>query len=164
MGAPVERSADAWILALGADRHAAVGITEVLHILAYSPVLFRVPQAPPHCRSVILWEDRVVPVVDLRALITGGADAVGSAGVAGLEQLVAIVAYQSDSSQPAEFGALLLAGLPIRATVTDADACEPDTGVVAWARFASACFRHSSYGAIPVLDLGRVFRPPAAQA
>jgi len=163
MDSAAERAAAAWILALGAERRAAVGIYEVLHILAYSPVLFRVPQAPPHCRSVILWEDRVVPVVDLRALITGGADTVASAGVAGLQQLVAIVAYQSDLSQPAEFGALLLAGLPVRATVTDADACEPDAGVTAWARFASSCFRHASYGAVPVLDLGRVFRPSAAR-
>ena len=106
----------------------------------------------------------MLPVIDLRALISGGADTVGNAGVAGLEQLVAIVAYQSDLSQPAEFGALLLAGLPVRATVTDADACEHDEGVAGWARFASSWFRHASYGAVPVVDLRRVFRPSAVQA
>jgi CheW-like protein len=155
------RSAEAWLLSLGAAHRAAVGIYEVVHILPYAPALFRVPQAPAHCRGVILWEERVLPVVDLRSLVSKGAASVDAAHVAGLEQLIAVVAYQTDRSQVADYGALLLAGLPARTTVTDEQACELDP---AWTSFSSSCFRHANLGPVPVLDLRRVFRPTQARS
>jgi hypothetical protein len=160
----VGRSAEAWLLSLGAAHRAAVGIYEVVHILPYAPSLFQVPQAPAHCRSVILWEERVLPVVDLRSLVSEGAAKVDAAHVAGLEQLLAVVAYLTDRSQVADYGALLLAGLPARTTVTDEQACELDPSLAPWAWFSSSCFRHANLGPIPVLDLRRVFRPTQARS
>jgi len=157
------RSAEAWLLSLGATHRAAVGIYEVVHILPYAPAVFQVPQAPAHCRGVILWEERVLPVIDLRALVSSGAAKVDAAHVAGLEQLVAVVAYQTDRSQIADYGALLLAGLPARTTVTDEQACELDPALASWASFSSSCFRHANLGPVPVLDLRRVFRPTQAR-
>lgn len=152
-------SAQAWLLTLGTAHQAAVGIYEVVHILPDAPALFPVPQAPVYCRGVILWEERVLPVIDLCALVSEGAAKVDAARIAGLKQLVAVVAYQTARSEAAEYGALLLAEVPARTTVTDEQACELDAALAPWAAFSSSCFRHDSRGPIPVLDLRRVFRP-----
>jgi hypothetical protein len=154
-----DRVVDAWILSVARDRRAAVGAFEVVHVLTHSPVLFHVPLAPAHCRTVMLWEDRLLPVVDLHALITNGEAAVEASKIGGLEQLIAVVAYEPDPQQPPEFGALLLASLPERASVGNVDACDLDESVAPWAPIALSLFRHAAYGAIPVLDLRRVFRP-----
>jgi chemotaxis signal transduction protein len=157
-------SAEAWLLSLGAVHRAAVGIYEVVHVLPHAPALFQVPQAPVYCRGVILWEERVLPVVDLRSLASAGAARVDAAHVAGIEQLVAVVAYQTDPSQIAEYGALLLAAVPARITVTNQQGCEFDPALAPWASFSSSCFRHPNLGAVPVLDLRRVFRPTQARS
>jgi chemotaxis signal transduction protein len=152
------RTTDAWLLDFGLGQRAAVGEAEIVHLLTQAPQFYPVPRAPVHCRNVILWEDRVLPVADLPALASAGRSTVFPASVAGMEHLVAVVAYASGvESEPIHYGALLLAGLPDRASVSDDQACDADDAASGWSPITTCCFRHPEHGSVPIVDLRRVF-------
>ncbi|MEI2780026.1 MAG: chemotaxis protein CheW [Candidatus Competibacter sp.] len=63
--------ASAWLLALDAEVRAAVGARELIHLVQF-PTVFEIPDAPPHCRQVLLWQEEIVPVMDVAAWLRGG--------------------------------------------------------------------------------------------
>jgi hypothetical protein len=101
----------------------------------------------------------VLPVADLRALATQGRARVASASVAGLDRLVAVVAYAAGlEGESIHYGALLLSALPDRVSVSDDQACEPDCAS-GWDGMTMCRFRHPRHGSVPIVDLRRVFAP-----
>lgn len=159
-GAPGLRPVTAWLLPLPGGWHVAVGEAELTHILPDPPRLFPVPGAPQHCRLALLWEAEPLPLMELhrrlggRTVDTGGDEAGDGPGV------VAVVAFREHDRAPVSHGALRLAGIPVRAAVTDADACPVPPGLLADGTLTASCFEHPAHGPVPVLDLEAVFRGP----
>ena len=150
------RAVNAWLLDLGGGLHAAVGELEMIHVLPDPPTLFEIPQTPDYCRRVLVWQGEVLPLLDLAERLSAGT--VGRAGpLAGARDLVAIVAFQRHPGDQPRHGGLLLRGMPVRIAVTDADACELPESLQAWRPCAASCFSNSTVGAVPVVDLHRVF-------
>lgn len=138
----------AWVLNLGGSQLAAVGARQMLHVIE-TPRLLEIPETPPHCRQVLIWEDNLLPVMDLRAWL-GLADAAGAPAFAG------ITAYQEHPGAPARSGALFLAAMPTRIQVDDEHACELPEQPAGWQHLALSCFMHQGQ-AVPILNLTYIF-------
>lgn len=147
--------ADAWLLELDSDRRAAIGGFEIAHVLADDPALFEIPKAPDHCRRALIWQDRMLAVMDLPAWLDG-------ARPARERSLIAIVRYRDLDRADTGFGALVLGTAPRRVQVVDEQAC--DLPAPEWKHLAIACFEHSDHGPVPVLDLAHIFSGPLPRA
>ncbi len=137
---------NAWLLDFGQTLRAAVGTRTLLQIVD-SPRLQSVPCTPPHCHSVINWQGRLLPALDLGVLF--GKEPLPA-------HLLAIAAWQRDPDKPPQFGALLLAAPPVAIIVGNEQACPLPEQPAAWSRLALSCFGHQG-DAIPVLHVARAF-------
>ena len=157
--------AQAWVLSFDKRLRAAVGELELVHVLPEAPTLIEIPDTPSYCRHVILWQQRVIPVMNLAARLLGERQTESHAVVASIDTLVGILAYQSAPGEPPGHGALLLSRVPTRARVSDSQACGLPAKPEQWASLAISCFEHRDHGPIPVLDVPRLFlSPPASRA
>ena len=135
----------AWLLEpLGVAR-CAVAEHEIVQYLnttdAYA-ILFGLP----HCGSAILWQQQLVPLLNLSAL-TAVPEAVRG---------LALLAYQDASGEPLRYVALALQVPPQRITVSDASACElPTEYGDFWPLLARSCFFHLDQPT-PIIDIKRL--------
>jgi chemotaxis signal transduction protein len=138
----------AWVLML--DRHllAAVGERELVHLIEM-PVLLDVPRSPLYCRQVLVWNDTVLPAMDLAAWLR-------EEPTQSQQTLAGVVAYQTQPEADPAFGALLLAGIPERVRVADDQACALPAQPPNWQMLAISCFRQGEQP-IPILDLPHIF-------
>ena len=139
-------SANAWLLDLGGATQVAIGTRELVQIVE-APNTFSVPLTPACSRSVMFWQKRIVPVLDLSIRVSSTA----SKG-----QLLAIVAYEDTQDAGAGLGAIILAAPPLRISVDDGQACRLDEHMAAWRELANASFCQNG-AVIPVLHLSRLF-------
>jgi len=148
-----------WLLKMRGKWRAAVGLRELVHVLPYSPRLYRVPQTPAHARHVIVWEGKIVPVADLAAYLEAGAEPVlrSATDRPSLDHLVGIIAYQAAPGSAISLAGMLLGEVPERIRVTDEQACALPESPSGWYQVSISCFEHPDYGAVPILDLPRLF-------
>ncbi|HYP67211.1 MAG TPA: chemotaxis protein CheW [Thiobacillaceae bacterium] len=139
--------ATAWLLPLDTELRAAVGEREMIHLIQ-SPKVFEIPDTPPWCRQVLLWQEEIVPILDIAAWLHGSPAAPTPA-------LVGIFAYQTPTAAIA-YGALPLMAVPARRWVSDEQACTLPAQPSAWARIALSCFRDGDR-VVPILDLSCLF-------
>ena len=139
----------AWILALRGGHQAAVGELELVHVLPDKPELFPVLKSPPHCDHVFLWQEQVLPVVDLAVWL-------GDAGAAGDNEHLGIVRYRRGRGEPLQYGSFVIDGPPRQARVRDEQACELPHYAPRWRAVSLSCFEHAGR-ATPVLDVARIF-------
>jgi chemotaxis signal transduction protein len=142
----------AWLLGLSDNARAAVGEGELIHIME-RPLLHEIPGAPIYCRQVLIWQRRVLPVMDVGARLS---DRAGDRRV----KLAGIVAYRQQPTRAPVFGALSLSTLPQRISVGDDQACDLPGSPAGWAALSISCFSNGK-GAIPILDLDRIFANPS---
>lgn len=141
-------SATAWLLR--SERTlAAVGEFELVHLLEQFP-LWKVPRARLGLEYVVLWQEHVVPVVDLVKWLALGQRTQKPA-------YLGIVAYRPGPARAVHYGGILLDALPVRHAVDDAAAVSIDALGHNWHRAIHAGFRGETTGVVPVLDLARVF-------
>lgn len=137
---------NAWLLDFGGSCQAAVGLRELLHLVD-TPSSFAVPCTPAYCRRVVLWQERLLPVMDI-AVRLGAASAATS--------FLGVVGYQRQRGEHPQFGALALASPPRQLAVTDDQACRLPEENSAWRGLAISCFEHQGVP-VPVLNLNRIF-------
>jgi chemotaxis signal transduction protein len=61
---------EAWLLECGGGVTVAVPAINMLHVVEETSRCFRVPMAPPHCDHVLVWQERVLPIVDIAKLLS----------------------------------------------------------------------------------------------
>ncbi|HEU0187135.1 MAG TPA: hypothetical protein VFR06_04495 [Gallionellaceae bacterium] len=145
-------SAKAWLLDFGAVHKAAVGTRELLHLID-APVTFDVPLAPAYCHQVVMWQERLLPVLDM-SMRVGGAAQSGA--------FLAVVGYQQRRGEFPLFGALRLSAPPRQLSVGDDQACALPETFATWQPWVVSCFEQQGQ-AIPILNLGRLFETPPAE-
>lgn len=138
----------AWLLSIGPERYTAIGERELLHLVP-QPEVFEVPLAPRHCRRVLPWQDRLLPLWDIPAW-RGRGVATDNPPVA------AIVGYQSQPRETPRLGAVGLIEPPVRITVSDSQACKFPEETPDWKHVAVSCFLHRE-NPVPILDLYTMF-------
>ena len=137
---------NAWILDFGKNYRAAIGARELLHLLDVHST-FAVPCTPTYCHSVVAWQERLLPVMDIASRLSGKSQDA---------QFIAVVGYQKKRGEYPQFGALLLASPPLQAEVSDEQACNLPQNIPGWNELAISCFDYHG-DAMPVLDLRRLF-------
>jgi chemotaxis signal transduction protein len=141
-------SSNAWVLPLDDTFSAAVGEFEVAHLVHY-PALFSVPGTPYYCNRVLVWQDQILPALDLGAWLRGRASQSN-------QNLVAVTTYPDPSSDDMCYAGLLLADIPSQLTVDDSQACDLPSAPAGWGSLAISCFRHHDR-VVPIIDLQTVF-------
>jgi chemotaxis signal transduction protein len=138
----------AWVLALDSQLLAAVGERELVHLVE-APTLLDVPYSPSYCRQVLVWNDIVLPAMDLAAWLRGQP-------AQRPQTLAGVFAYQTRPGTDPEYGALLVAGIPARTRVADDQACALPEQPGNWPALAISCFKQGDQP-IPILDLPHIF-------
>ena len=139
----------AWVLALDDQLRAAVGERELIHLIE-TPTLLETPLSPHYCRQVVLWNQLLLPALDLSAWFWGRPRASHDWKLAG------VVAYQTTPDAALGYGALLLVDIPQRLRVADTQACPLPKHPRGWDELALSCFLQGE-NAIPILDLPHLF-------
>jgi chemotaxis signal transduction protein len=137
---------NAWLLDFGDACHAAVGTRELLHLVD-APSTFAVPCTPAYCNHIVLWQEHLLPVLDIAARL---------GALPRTAPFLAVVGYQHQRGEYPQFGALRLAAPPKQLAVSDEQACRLPEGSNAWQDLAISCFEYQGK-AVPVLDLCRIF-------
>ena len=143
-------AATAWIVTFDGDFRAALGAREMVHLVE-TPVLVDIPQTPSYCQQILIWEDEMLPVIDLTAWFSGRPANRDCASVA-------IVGWQEQPESPPQYGALLFTGIPQRVEVQDEQVCDlPELSTMrSWCDIAMSCFDHEGQPT-PILDLPTLF-------
>lgn len=140
-------TAAAWLLPLEHQLWAAVGVAELFYLLD-QPALHFIPCAPAHCCHLLPWETLLLPCADPSAWVLDTPAASHPA------RLAAVIGYLQADGRTA-YGALRLAGMPQRITVTDIAPCAlPQPR---WAAVAHTAFIHQEQ-MVAVLALDRLFQ------
>jgi chemotaxis signal transduction protein len=152
-------STNGWLLHLDGGRCAAIGLRNMLYVLPDKPTTYTVPRAPAYAASVLMWQEHLVPLIDLGAYLYGAAR-VGS-GDSTSQALVGVVACATgaESRSSATFGAFLMSRAPDRIQVSDSQACPLPDPLAIWAPITASCFLHPQHGPVPVLDLPAILTP-----
>ena len=143
-------SSNAWLLECSDALTVAVSdheIVECVHPERY----YRIPETPGHCSSVIAWQGKLIPVMDLTA-------ALDSAHKAALDAaLVCLLSYQLAPKQPLQYLALHIIDTPQKILVDDAQVCEiPVEGVSPLLKSVSLCaFTHQQLP-VAILDIAKL--------
>jgi chemotaxis signal transduction protein len=143
----------AWIISITDTMFVAVGEFELVHVLPDSPVLYKVPKAPHYCQQVFVWQNKIVPVMNLAARF-------------GLEQkqainehlVISIFAYRTEKTRLIDYGALFLTATPRQSEVSDQQVCQLPSHLSAWRHYVRSCFQETdTQKEIPILKLERLF-------
>lgn len=145
-------SSRAWVLDLGAGRRVAAGGRHIVEYLL-SPESVRVPLVPAHCVSLMVWRERLIPLIDLAPVLH-----LRVAAVPGCSHAV-VLAYQTAPREPLCYGALLVRAPPLEIWVSDDMARPLPEEPEAFRHFFCSCFDHEGRAA-PILDVARLFSRP----
>jgi len=147
MSEEVAKTNRAWVLDFGKGLRAAVGHHEMWQVLI-SPKLFDVPCTPFHCGEVLIFQNRILPVLSVSRLFEREKTR--------QSQVVGIAIYQDDPAHPIHYGGLHLAVMPQSIYVSDDQACDLPESQECWEPLAVSCFSHEGL-AIPIIDLASLF-------
>ena len=137
---------NAWLLDFGQGFRAAVG-TRVLLQIIHDPKLYQVPHTPRHCRSVLSWQGRLLPVMDMATCLGVKPET---------STLVGIVGYKVKHGQLMNLGAIQLSSVPNAIVARDDQSCSLPETQTGWGSLAIACFAHQGE-AVPIMHIERIF-------
>jgi chemotaxis signal transduction protein len=145
-------AAGAWLLDLGVGIHVAVGERELQYLLPDLPKFTTIPNAPSYCCKAFVWQGDIIPVVDIAQLILGQE-------ITRLEQeeLIVLAIFQSNDNTLIQRGALFISAIPSKIYVQDQQTCDFPPPQALWQQLSSSCFNHSEIGAVPILNLEKIF-------
>lgn len=129
----------------------AIGEMEMMHIIPRKPYFHHVPLSPVYCHLVFLWQNEIIPVLDLNAYFDVGDDDIND-----FERFTCIINYSNENGK-VSFGGLLLSSIPVRISVADEQACELPDDIRNLHYFSRSCFYTPDSGATPILNLSRLF-------
>lgn len=141
-------SSPAWLIECDDSLTIAVGEHEMTEYIQEQEC-YPVPGSPEHCSRVLVWQDNIVPVMDIGTLNGGAGEQV--------KPFLCVLAYQQEPMAPLQHLALRVSSPPQRIQVEDEQACEfPDELISSVLRpVALSCFLHEQQPVI-VVDIARL--------
>jgi chemotaxis signal transduction protein len=152
----------AWLLDCGAGVRVAVALPSLLHLIDDRTLLHRVPQVPRHFGQVLLWQQRVFPVVDLTLQMGARAPATNDSAASGpaLSGYVCLLGW-CDAQQCSDYGGVLVRELPRRIQIADQSFATPTQKLAAqWAGLALTYFDFHGH-VVPIIAPAALFEPAA---
>ncbi|MGB5396801.1 MAG: chemotaxis protein CheW [Gammaproteobacteria bacterium] len=145
--------AAAWIMNINEQLYASVSQMELVHIIN-EPCYTAIPGAPAYCHKVIVWNDNILPVIDLSGLLN-------SAAVQSKREVVAVIIYRNGNDE-IHYGGIILAKSPDLEFVENTQLCSLPTHTQKLKEIALSCFKSRAGHEVPILDMTRVFSSVAA--
>jgi chemotaxis signal transduction protein len=140
---------NAWLLECDPELTVAVGDHEIVEYIQPQRS-YAVPETPPYCNRVIVWQDKLLPVIDM-ALLTG---------VRELQQEVSyacLLRYQLAPRAALQYLALRINRTPQKVVVDDSQVCEfADDEVSPLLKVVTLCCFTHMQRAVPILDLAKL--------
>jgi chemotaxis signal transduction protein len=140
--------AAAWIMKLNDSSYASISQMELVHIIN-DPVFIRVPKSPGHCENIIIWNDNVLPVVDL--------DRFYDAPVSKLQHNVVAVIIFRDNNNDLHHGGIALNSSPVLEYVNNSQSCTIPNHAKPLKDITLACFTSEQGHQVPILDMTKLF-------
>ena len=142
------RKAAAWVMKVDELLYVSVSQMELVHIIN-TPYSINVPQAPKYCQDVIIWNDNILPVVDLSVLSNqSGNKSTGS--------VIAIIIYR-DLNDEIQYGGVVLTDSPELEPVENSQLCQLPEHAKDLRTFSLSCFISKAGNAVPILDMSKIF-------
>lgn len=138
----------AWILPVDEFMKVAVGEFEFIHIVSQTEY-FSIPQAPKYCDQVILWNENIVPVMDLSLWYSGHEQSYDTA-------VIAVLIYKNNNGDLL-YGGIRLKNMPVLNIVTNDQSCLLPDESDKWKEMCLSCFKSSNGDVVPILDVARLF-------
>lgn len=138
----------AWLMEVDRSLNMAVGQFELVHIVD-RPEYMSIPQAPEYCKHVIVWNDKIVPVMNLSSWLTGDVqpEDIG---------IVAILVYKN-LQEELLYGGVKLNNPPVLERVNNDQQCSLPENSDKLKPISVSCFKSSDGDTVPVLDVTSLF-------
>ncbi len=153
MSAVESTTSRAWLLDFGKGLRAAIGAHEMSQVLLATQ-LYEVPCTPFYANEVFIFEDLILPMLDVAALISGHPDEL--ANLHSSSNIIGLSLYQLNPTDPAHYAGMRLTTLPVNIFVDDDQFCELPSRLNFWRPVAVSCFKLNDTE-IPIIDLGKLF-------
>ncbi len=138
---------NAWLLQITQGIYASVCQFELVHIIDdANPIT--IPKAPDFCNQVAVWNDHVLPVVNIASWLSGQAQ-VG-------QSTIAVVTYENEHKKVC-YGGLALSAIPYMVTVNNSQEADLPDKQGKWPSVAISCFMVEHGKRVPILDLAKLF-------
>jgi chemotaxis signal transduction protein len=142
------KTSRAWVLDFGRNLRAACGHHEMWQVLI-SPKLFSVPCTPFYCDTVLIFQDNILPILDIVSLFEGQK-------IVQSNRVVGIAIYQEAPNEPIRYVGIHLADMPLSIFVRDDQVCDLSVDLQFQEPLAISCFSHENQ-AIPIIDFAYLF-------
>lgn len=106
--------AHTWLFPLGSDYQIALSDHEMVEYVVDAEII-DAPFMPIFCKGMMLWRERLIPVLDINRVISRSA--IDSS------HHLCVVAYQDSPRTALHYVAIALDGMPVRLSVDDDQAC-----------------------------------------
>lgn len=140
--------AAAWVMKVDETLYTSVSQTELVHIIN-KPVLFNIPGTPEYCQNVIIWNDNILPVVDISCLRDKNAQHTS-------REVVAVIIYR-DKNNNICYGGINLVGSPDLELVENTQMCDFPTQYKDLHEISLSCFKNKSGHEVPILNMSMIF-------
>jgi chemotaxis signal transduction protein len=143
-------SSNAWLLACSDTLTVAVSDHEIVECVQPERY-YGIPGTPNYCSTVIAWQDKLVPVMDLAAALGGANNTPRD------KAFVCLLSFQIAPKQPLQYLALRINGSPQKILVEDEQVCDaPAEGFSQLLKSATlCCFSHQQLP-VAILDVARL--------
>lgn len=142
-------ASDAWLLVIDDSLLIAIGEHEMVEFIN-TPISFTVPGAPQYCDSVLFWQQKMAPIMDIPTLL-------GRTEPESRTTMMGLVAYQEKPGVAVKQLALHLKEAPQKIRVEDEQACDlpEEISDSLLAPICLSCFEHNNR-AVVIIDIARL--------
>jgi len=141
--------AAAWVMKIDEKLYASVSRMELVHIVN-KPESAHIPRAPVYCQKIIIWNDSLLPVMDLSCLLNDSKPSTAC-------NVVAVIMYRDSRNEEIHYGGISLADTPELEYVDNTQVCEFPDNKEKLQAISLSCFKSSKMCEVPILDISKVF-------
>ena len=142
-------SAPAWLMQIDRLSRVALGQLELVHIIP-SPEYVEIPKSHDYCNRVVLWNKKIIPVMDISMLVNRVPSYIEN-------NAVAVAIYRDKNTEDIKYGGIQLTDMPILESVDNSQAVSKSELPDKWDMVSISCFQMSENEIVPVLDVRRLF-------
>ncbi|MFW2374448.1 MAG: hypothetical protein ACN4GM_15080 [Gammaproteobacteria bacterium] len=144
---------NAWLMEASGGHKFAIAEYEMIEYVI-TPELISIPLTPNYCSSIMLWSERMIPVVNF-GLLLGNQDSVTHS--------VSVLAYQDMPGEDLKYLGISQQQAPVKITVCDDQACAlTEYNQDFWQALSASCFKHDDE-VIPIINLAILGSPEFSQ-
>ena len=138
----------AWVIKVDESLYASVSQMELVHIIN-QPELIRIPGVPAYCQNLLIWNDNILPVLNISWLVNDMTPGTG-------REVVAVLIYR-DSRNNIQYGGISLLESPELEYVDNDQVSALPEQAQQLKTIALSCFTSANGHDVPILDISRLF-------